>query len=319
MNISRICILGGTGFVGRHLIHKLAAQGFQTVVLSRNPQRYRDLGVNPGCSVVEADISKKDEMVKHFYKCDAVINLIGILNERKKHDFRRVHIELVDKISTACRQAGVKRLLHMSALNADAASGTSVYLRSKGEGENRAHTNSKPDVAVTSFRPSVIFGHDDSFINRFADLLKIPGPMPLACPNSRFAPIFIEDVCQAMINTLQDRKTFGQRYDLCGPETYTLLELVRYIADKLDKRKFILPLSDSLSRLQASILGALPGKVFTMDNYLSLQTDSVCPAGTAQLEELGITPTHLDSVAPVFLKKTQERNRYMDLRTVSDE
>ena len=187
MNISRICILGGSGFVGRHLIPKLAANNIQTVILSQHPQRHRDLSVNPGCTVVEADIFDKSQLARHFQGCDAVINLVGILNERKKHDFRRVHIELVDKIGSACRKAGVRRLLHRSALNANAGSGTSVYLRSKGEGENRAHTSGKPDVAVTSFRPSVIFGPDDSFINRFASLLKIPGPMPLACPGSKFA------------------------------------------------------------------------------------------------------------------------------------
>lgn len=317
MNISRICILGGSGFVGRHLIPKLAANNFQTVILCRHPQRHRDLAVNPGCSVVEADIFDKAQLARHFQGCDAVINLVGILNERKKHDFRRVHIELVDKVSFACRQAGVKRLLHMSALNANAGSGTSVYLRSKGEGENRAHTGGKPDVAVTSFRPSVIFGPDDSFINRFASLLKIPGPMPLACAKSKFAPVYIEDVCQAMLYCLENRKTFGQRYELCGPGIYSLLELVKYISQHQNMKKLIISLPNSLSKLQASILGMLPGKVFTVDNYMSLQQDSVCSDSAMNLKALGIEATHMDSVVPVFLSQTSEKNRYQDLRTVS--
>ena len=319
MNISRICILGGTGFVGRHLIPKLASQGYQTVVLSRHPQRHRHLAVNPGCTVVEADIFDKDQLVRYFHGCDAVINLVGILNERKKNDFRRAHMELVDKISTACRQAGIKRLLHMSALNANAATGTSLYLRSKGEGENRAHTGGKPDVIVTSFRPSVIFGADDSFINRFAGLLKIPGPLPLACPNSKFAPVYIDDVCQAMVNSLEDRRTYGQRYDLCGPRVYSLEEIVKYISHQLGIRKIIINLPNGLSKMQAAILEKLPGKAFTTDNYLSLQQDSVCPDSTAAFEALAITPTDMDSVVPIFLKRRSERNRYLDLRTISED
>jgi len=319
MHISRICILGGTGFIGRHLIPKLSAQGYQTVVLSRQPQRHRNLAVNPGCTVVEADIFDKQDLGRYFHGCDAVINLVGILNERRKNDFRRVHVELVDKISSACRQAGVKRLLHMSALHANAGSGVSLYLRTKGEGENRAHTGGKPDVAVTSFRPSVIFGPDDSFINRFAALLKIPGPLPLACPKSKFAPVYVDDVCQAMLNSLENRSTFGQRYELCGPRVYSLLELVKYISLQQGMKKLIINLPNGLSRLQASILEKLPGKVFTMDNYLSLQQDSICPDSDMNLRSLGITPTHMDSIVPVFLNAKSERNRYLDLRTVSDD
>ena len=319
MNISRICILGGTGFVGRHLIPKLAARGYQTVILSRHPQRHRNLAVNPGCSVVEADIFDKNHLARHFHGCNAVINLVGILNERRKNDFLRVHMELVDKISSACRQAGVKRLLHMSALNANAATGTSLYLRSKGEGENRAHTGGKPDVAVTSFRPSVIFGADDSFINRFAGLLKQPGPLPLACPKSRFAPIYVDDVCQAMVNSLENRHTFAQRYDLCGPREYSLQEIVKYISQQLGQKKVIIGMSNGLSKIQAAVLERLPGKVFTTDNYLSLQLDSVCPDASANLKALGVQPTDMDSVVPMFLTKRSERDRYMDLRTVSKE
>mgnify|MGYP001819887936 FL=1 len=314
MNHHRVCLLGGTGFVGRHLVPQLSRQGIEVTVVSRHPQRHRNLMVNQGCRVIEANVFDKDQLIKAFSGCDTVINLIGILNERKKNDFRKVHVDLIDKISSACRQAGIVRLLHMSAINANAGSGQSLYLRTKGEGENRAHTGGKPDVAVTSFRPSVIFGHDDSFINRFASLLKIPGPMPLACPESKFAPVFVEDVCQAMVASLNDRKTFGQRYELCGPEVISLKELVKYIAANLGKRKIIIGLSDGMSQMQASILEKLPGKAFTYDNYLSLQQDSVCSGKDAGFAELGITPTPMDAVVPGFLRDSSERSRYMDLR-----
>jgi len=317
MKIRRICILGGTGFIGRHLIPKLAAQGIETVVPSRQPQRHRPLAVNPGCTVVAGNIFDSNDLQRLFNGCDGVINLVGILNERHKNDFRKVHVELPDKVSTIARQAGVKRLLHMSALNANAGSGPSFYLRSKGEGENRAHTGGKPDVAVTSFRPSVIFGHDDSFINRFAGLLKIPGPMPLACPYSKFAPVFVDDVCHAMVKSLHDRSTFGQRYELCGPKVYSLKEIVEFIARQLGKNKLILPLPDGLSKLQASILEKLPGKVFTTDNYQSLQQDSVCSDGALGFKALGIQPREMVGEVQGYLKNTAARQQYNKLREVS--
>jgi len=317
MKISRICILGGTGFIGKHLIAKLAANNIETVVLTRHPQRHRDLTVNPGCKVFQANIFDKSTLQSHFKECDAVINLVGILNERKKHDFRKVHVELVDKISSACRNAGIKRLLHMSALNANATNGVSLYLRTKGDGENRAHTGGKPEVAVTSFQPSVIFGADDSFINRFAMLVQLPGLLPLACSTSKFAPVFVNDLCQAMFNSLNNKDTFGNRYEICGPRIYSLIELVRYIANQLGIKKTIIPLPNSLSKLQASILQRLPGKLFTTDNYLSLQKDSVCSGSEYNLDALGIKATHMDTIVPVYLKQLSERQRYSSLREKS--
>lgn len=316
MDIRRICILGGSGFIGRHLVPKLSALGVETRVISRHPQRHRELSLNPGCTVVKANIFDKQELLAVFEGCDGVVNLVGILNERRKNDFRRVHVELIDLVSSCARQSGVRRLLHMSALNANAGSGSSFYLRTKGEGENRAHTGGKPDIAVTSFKPSVIFGPDDSFINRFAGLIKIPGPLPLACPNARFAPVYVEDVCQAMANSLNNRHSFGQRYELCGPDTYTLRELVKYIGLHSGRKKWIIGMSDSLSKLQASVLEKLPGKVFTTDNYLSMQKDSVCQDEKFNLQALGVTPTSLDSVVPAFLQSHSERSRYMSLRRV---
>ena len=157
MKVTRVCLLGGTGFVGRHLVYRLSAAGYRCRILTRNPQRHRDLrGI--GCELVATDIFDPAALATQLAGCDAAINLVGILNETgKRRTFRHLHIELVDTLVTACQTAGVPRLLHMSALNADAAVGTSQYLRSKGEGENRAHTRGQPDVAVTSFRPSVIF------------------------------------------------------------------------------------------------------------------------------------------------------------------
>jgi NADH dehydrogenase len=152
---------------------------------------------------------------------------------------------------------------------------------------------------VTSFRPSVIFGPDDSFINRFAALLRLPGPLPLACPDARFAPVFVGDVAQALVSALHDPQTFGRRYELCGPEQWTLAEIVAYIARNLGLSKRIWRLPDWAARLQAGLLQFAPGKPFTPDNYRSLQVPSIC-SGNA-LEALGVEPTPMDAIVPGYL------------------
>ena len=178
----------------------------------------------------------------------------------------------------------------------DAAQGSSHYLRTKGEAENYMHTISGRQIQITTFRPSVIFGPGDSFLNRFADLLKkIPLFFPLACPDSRFAPVYVEDVAKAFIQSIDDRDTFSQRYDLCGPHEYTLRELVEYTARTIGVNKTIIGLPDWASQLQARMMELVPGKPFSMDNYRSLQVDSVCKAGT------DCCPTPLEAIAPGYL------------------
>ena len=314
MKSSSVCILGGTGFVGRHLVTRLASSGILCRVVSRNPQRFRDLRLSGPVELIQADPFAEDQLATALKGCDAAINLVGILNESGAgNQFHRVHVELGNRLLDGCRSAGVNRLLHMSALNANEASGPSVYLKTKGEAENRAHTLGQPQIKVTSFRPSVIFGRDDSFFNRFADLLQmLPGPFPLACPNARFAPVYVGDVVAAFARTLDDKTTWGRHYELCGPETYSLKELVRYTARQLGQKKTVLGLGDGLSRIQARLLGLLPGKPFSYDNYLSLQVNSVCSQDG--LGELGIQATSIGAVVPYFLAERAERRRYQQLR-----
>lgn len=301
MNIQRVCVIGGTGFVGRHLVARFARDGIPVRILARHPQRHRDLGVPPGNEVRAVSSYTAAALAELMSGCDAAVNLAGILNEDRRVSFRQVHVELVEQVVEACKLAGVHRLLHMSALNASETAGASIYLRSKGEGENRAHTLGQPSVTVTSFRPSVIFGPDDSFINRFRQLISIPGPLPLACPTARFAPVYVGDVAEAFARALPDRRAAGRRYQLCGPRVFTLSEIVEYIAWHSGTYKRVIGLSDRLSRLQAGILGTLPGRPFTLDNFRSLQVDSVCDADG--LAALGITPTDMDAVVPGFLSR----------------
>lgn len=310
MGVKKVCILGGAGFVGTHLTARLAARGITCRIITRQPERVRGLAVNRGTELVTANLFDSKSLAEGFSGCEAVINLIGILNESgKQQTFRRFHVELVDKVVDACNLAGVTRLLHMSALHANEASGASHYLRSKGEGENRAHTHGGASMKVTSFRPSVIFGPGDSFFNRFAALLRLSPPIfPLACPDARFAPIYVGDVAEAFARSLDTRSTFGKHFDLCGPDVYSLKQLLEFTAHTLGLPRLIIGLGDLPSRLQARALGYLPGKPFSMDNYLSLQTDSICTANG--LDDLEITPQGIEAIVPAYLGNTSYRGRY---------
>lgn len=305
MALHRILILGGTGFVGRHLTAALAGAGHGVRILSRDPEGHRELRVLPGVELRPGDAHDPDTLRRALSGCNTAVNLVGILNERRRgRDFRAAHVELPRKLVEACAANGVRRLLHMSALNADAARGSSAYLRTKGEGEDLVHLAAGQGLRVTSFRPSVVFGADDSFINRFAGLLRLaPGVLPLACPEARFAPVYVGDVVEAFRRSLDLRPAFGARYELCGPRAYTLREIVEWIARVLGLRRRVLGLGDRLSRLQARLLDHAPGRPFTYDNYLSLRTDSVCrePA----LRKLGVEPTALEAIMPHLLERAR--------------
>ncbi|BAU46736.1 epimerase [Sulfurifustis variabilis] len=300
-----VCLLGGTGFVGRAIAARLAQGGHRQRVPTRRHANHRDLLVHPGLVLVEGDVHEPSFLRRQFEGMDVVINLVGILNSRDRagRQFERVHVELPGKVAQACEQAGVKRLLHMSALHATR-DAPSRYLRTKAAGEEAAHAAS-PELRVTSFRPSVIFGSRDGFTNRFAGLLRLaPGVFPLACPDSRFQPVYVEDVAQAFVAAIPEHRTFGRRYDLCGPRIYTLREIVAYVAELQGKRVRILGLGDRLSRLQAAVLELAPGKPFSRDNYRSLTVDSVCAEGANALRGVfGVMPTPLERVAPGWLTR----------------
>lgn len=299
---SKICILGGTGFIGSHLASLLTSLGYQVRILTRTREKHRSVLALPRVELIEADIHIPQVLTDQFTDIDAVINLVGILNEKKNDGsgFRHAHVELARKLIQSCEDTGVQRLLHMSALNADAQQGPSFYLKTKGEAEDLVHAAASEHFHVTSFRPSVVFGPGDSFFNRFAGLLRIaPLFFPLACPDSRFAPVFVGNVAAAFAEALNNEHTYGRRYDLCGPEVYTLKQLVEYTAKSLGVHRTVIGLPPLLSRLQAQILERVPGKPFSRDNYLSLQVDSICHDNG--LEQLGIHSSTIDAVVPAYL------------------
>jgi uncharacterized protein YbjT (DUF2867 family) len=315
MKNNTVCLLGGTGFVGYHLANRLTHHGYTVNILTRRRERHRELLVNPAIRIIETNVYNTDQLRRNFSGAGAVINLIGILNERNANEgsFARIHAELPGLIAATAAAAGVARLLHMSALHADPAEPHSLYLKTKGEGEDRAHAAASRDLRVTSFRPSVIFGPGDSFFNRFAALLKLsPLFFPLACPDSRFAPVYVGDVAEAFSTALTDEATNGQRLELCGPDSYTLKELVVYTRDTIGLKKPVIGLGDKLSRWQARLLGILPGRPFSMDNYYSLQHDSQCTDNA--LPVLGITPTAVKTIVPTYIAGRNQRGRYHTFR-----
>jgi uncharacterized protein YbjT (DUF2867 family) len=262
MKTSRVCILGGSGFVGRHVTELLDERGLGVKALTRMRERARHLNVLPGVEVVETDVHDQAELAAQFAGMDAVINLVGVLHDgRGRASFADAHSILAEKVINACERAGVHRLLHMSALKADP-DGPSQYLRSKGEAEAMVRAAAK-DMAVTVFRPSVIFGPGDGFLNRFAALIRYFPVLPLASAHARFQPVYVEDVARVIADSIDSPAAFGATYDVCGPRVYTLRELVQFTADVMGKKRRIFGLSPGLSRLQATLLEFAPGKPMT--------------------------------------------------------
>jgi NADH dehydrogenase len=229
---------------------------------------------------------------------DVVINLAGILNSAGRNTFECVHVEVAQRVAEATRSVGTPRLLHMSALNADETA-PSEYLRTKGKAQRIVLDTE--GLNVTTFSPSVIFGEGDSFFNRFAQLINMmPGAFPLTCASARFAPIYVGDVVDAFVNSIDNPDSYGKNYELCGPEVYSLKELVQYTARQIDRNCMVIPLNNFFSKPLAMMMGVFPGAPITLDNYYSMQVDSVCSDASA-VEELGLTLRSIDSVVPQFL------------------
>ncbi len=280
MKHDNIILLGGSGFIGRQLAFALANRAYLVTITCRHPHRHKDLLVHPNIRMIQSNLFDPGSLESLCQGQDAVINLLGILNQRKADDFRQVHVEFIKTLVAACTKNQIKRLLHLSALGANQATGTSLYLRSKGEGENLLHTFGQKDMQVTSFQPSVVFGKNDQFINRFAAILKLCiGFFPLACPYSKLAPVYVGDLVERIVNAVDDSESYSKRYAVCGPEVFTLQQILQLVAEAIDVSCRIVPMGNTLSKIQAVVLQNLPGKLFTMDNYRSLQTPNVCEAG----------------------------------------
>jgi NADH dehydrogenase len=296
-----ILVIGGSGFVGSCLVGQLAAAGHDVLVPTRRRERAKHLIVLPTVDVVEADVHDEATLGRLMQGKDVVINLVGVLKggegEPWGKGFAQAHVELPKKIARAVQRSGAMRLLHMSALAADGRA-PSGYLRSKAAGEAAAFAV-PPPVGVTVFRPSVIFGAGDSFLTLFARLQRHAPLLPLACADARFQPVWVEDVAAAYVASLAEPASFGMRYDLCGPHSYSLRELVAYAGRVCGHRRPIVGLPDALAWLQARAM-ELVGGPLTRDNLRSMRVASVCEAGCTL--PFGLTPTPLEAVAPAYLR-----------------
>jgi NADH dehydrogenase len=307
----RVVVVGAAGFVGRHLCARLAHAGWRVTAVTRRRERARALLPLPTLEVAETDAGDAPALARIAEGAEALVNLAGIIHEGGGATFADAHVAVTRSCVGAAGTAGVRRLLHMSALGADT-SGPSRYQRSKGEAESIVAAS---PLDWTIFRPSVIFGPDDSFLNLFARVLRVAPMLALAAPGTRFQPVYVGDVTECFARALALPATLHARFDLGGPKVYTLLELVRYVGEVAGCPRPVMALGPALSKLQATVLEFLPGKVMTRDNLASMQRDSVCPGDFPEI--FGVVPSALEDVAPSYLAPEARRSAYDAMRSRS--
>lgn len=315
MSKSTIGLLGGSGFIGSVTANHLVEAGYAVRILTRSRENARGTWLLPDCDVVEVNALDQEQLDDAVAGLGAVVNFVGILNEKRDNGegFHTAHVEITRRLVKACKDADVRHIVQISALNADSFA-SSYYLRSKGEAEKLLGEENGPRLTTTILRPSVVFGPHDDFVNRFAALIRVaPGVFPLASPDTRFQPVYVGDLAEAIVRVIGDRSAAGQRYDIGGPEVMSLAEIVAYIARLLGRPLKIIPLGASLSALQANILEFVPGKPFSRDNLRSMKEDSVCQQNDG-LVELGIEPTPMRAIVPGYLGGGDMRHRYYDYR-----
>ena len=302
----RILVVGGTGFIGQHVVGKLAARGDAVFVPTRRLPHARELLVYPTVTVLPADLHDEATIDALVRGMDVVINLVGILHSAPGNPygpaFASAHVELPTRLAHACVQHGVQRLIHVSALGASV-SGSSQYLRSKAAGEQAILdlALNNPQLCATIFRPSVVFGPRDKFMNMFAGLAKFLPVLPLAGSKAKMQPIYVDDVARAIVNALPLPHTCGQVYDLAGPHVYTLGELVALAAKHSGHPRVVIDLPMAMGRMQAWFFECLPGEpLMSRDNLDSLQTDNISSQPIDP--SLGVIPTPLEAIVPNYLK-----------------
>jgi uncharacterized protein YbjT (DUF2867 family) len=310
-----VTIFGGSGFIGSHLVARLASEGMRVIVPTRRYERAKHLIFLPRVEVIEADIYDDAALDRLLDGSDAAINLVGRLHAKRATpygpEFKRAHVDLPRRIVAACARGKVPRYLHMSALGASSR-GPSMYQRSKADGEIAAR--SEETVAATIFRPSVVFGPGDNFLNLFARLQKWLPVVPLACAGADFQPVFAGDVAAAFTRALQEPKTRHQVYELGGPAIYTLAELVRMAGRYSGHPRPIIEIPEWAGKLQAALFELLPGEpMMSRDNLASMEVDNVVDPAVQRLTAatLGIRLTALEAVAPHYLSPHE---RFDDFR-----
>jgi len=311
MQLKEVCVLGGSGFVGSAIVAKLDSAGYVVKVLTRRRESAKHLFLLPNVQVVECNVLDYQALNAELRGSDAVINLIGVLHQSRKLSFNTMHHQLPAQIARICTDLGIKRLVHMSSLGADALA-PSQYLISKALGE-RAIQGFSEQLNTTIFKPSIIFGRGDSFINLFATLIKSLPAVLLAKPNAKFQPIWVEDVAFCFVGCLENIDTYGKTYALAGPKVYTFKALLKTIMQTINITRPIIGLNDTLSYAQAFMMELLPVKLMSRDNVKSMEIDSVSNSPFPAI--FGITPTALEAVIPEYLVNKTPRGAYDRFRS----
>ena len=314
MQTKKVVLIGGSGFLGSRIANRLAPQRVRIVIPTRYRDHHKTLIMLPTVDVLQADVNDPATLRTLLVGADVVVNLVGILHDGDDSApygkrFAAAHVELPRKILAAMRDTGVRRLVHVSALKA-AADAPSAYLRSKAAGEAVVRS-AMQDVDATIFRPSVIFGPGDSFLNTFAGLLRALPVIPLAGARARFQPVYVGDVTDAIIASLEDMRTFGQTYELCGPQIFTLREIVEYTGQIIGRQRRVIELPDGLARLQARLMSFLPNPLLSPDNLRSMQVDNICDGALAYP---GWAPQSLAAIATTYLTTVRPRLRFNSYR-----
>jgi len=308
--MNNVLILGGTGFVGRHLCERLNRAGIRATVPTRRLLNAQAVQMLPLVQPLEADVNDAQALARLLPGHDAVVNLVAVLHGSRQR-FEQVHVELPRKLAQAMRASGVRRLVHVSALGASA-NGPSDYQATKAAGEALLQS---AGLDLTILRPSVIFGAEDRFLNLFATLQKRFPIMPLAGAQARLQPVWVGDVAQALLYCLQHPSTSGQIVECAGPEVFTLADLVRLAGRLSGHERPVLPLPMALGHLQAALMQCLPGEpLLSRDNLRSLQVDNVASGQLPGLQALGITPQALEPLAARYLEQAGRADLLLALR-----
>lgn len=312
--MKKILILGGTGFVGRHLCEKLAGLPYRSTVVTRRRDKARHLQMLPMVDIAELAKLDSQSLAPLLAEHDAVVNLVAILHGSESA-FEKAHVQLPLELVRACEAVGQRRIVHVSALGA-AVDAPSMYQRSKARGE-AVLLGAGLDVSI--LRPSVIFGSEDKFLNTFAALQQIFPVIPLAGSTARFQPVWVEDVATALVKCLEDKSTAGQVYEACGPDVLTLKQLVqlagRFSGVNRGHGRPVIGLPDALARIQATLMELAPGEpLMSRDNLDSMKADNIASGKLPGLEALGIKPSALAAVAPFYLGAQGLRSGLMTKR-----